>query len=296
MPRAGPRRCAARTSSWRRRATCASRAARAERHVVLRMENRIVNLGAGPAELFGRRVSLTEMRAPQVVVDAAGRRRRIVDRGRAVLQVGALARRVLLEVPERGALRAVGHRCRPGIAPGWCAPGPSTTTACATSTACATAPTVRRKPLLRRVQPARGHPRGHPRDVGGLGRRLSLDLSRQLDRGHGPERLLRGRAPRRPGQRDLASPTRPTTSARRSCGCPTSPGRSAAPKVQPGAARSARAHAGSRASDAATDADGPRAGRQDRLRHGRDARDRPGDRPAPGRRGLRRGAVRARRR
>jgi hypothetical protein len=48
------------------------------RHVVLRMENRIVNLGAGPAELFGERVSLSEMRARQVIADAAGTRYRIV--------------------------------------------------------------------------------------------------------------------------------------------------------------------------------------------------------------------------
>jgi hypothetical protein len=48
------------------------------RHVVLRMENRIVNLGAGPAELFGERVSLSEMRARQVIADTAGHRYRIV--------------------------------------------------------------------------------------------------------------------------------------------------------------------------------------------------------------------------
>ena len=48
------------------------------KRVVLRMENRIVNLGAGPAELFGERVSRSEMRARQVVTDAAGRRYRIV--------------------------------------------------------------------------------------------------------------------------------------------------------------------------------------------------------------------------
>ncbi|HEX6745146.1 MAG TPA: hypothetical protein VF087_13060 [Solirubrobacteraceae bacterium] len=48
------------------------------RRVVLRMENRIVNLGAGPAELFGERVSRSEMRARQVVSDPAGRRYRIV--------------------------------------------------------------------------------------------------------------------------------------------------------------------------------------------------------------------------
>jgi hypothetical protein len=49
-----------------------------KRRVVLRMENRIVNLGTGPAELFGERVSLSEMRARQVIVDAAGRRYRVV--------------------------------------------------------------------------------------------------------------------------------------------------------------------------------------------------------------------------
>ena len=44
---------------------------------VLRMENRIVNVGAGPAELFGQRTSDTEMRARQVIANAAGVRRRI---------------------------------------------------------------------------------------------------------------------------------------------------------------------------------------------------------------------------
>jgi hypothetical protein len=43
---------------------------------VLRMENRIVNIGAGPAELFGQRSSATEMRARQVITNAAGQRRR----------------------------------------------------------------------------------------------------------------------------------------------------------------------------------------------------------------------------
>jgi hypothetical protein len=46
--------------------------------IVLRMENRIVNLGTGAAEFFGERVSLTEMRARQVIADAFGRRYRIV--------------------------------------------------------------------------------------------------------------------------------------------------------------------------------------------------------------------------
>jgi hypothetical protein len=45
---------------------------------VLRMQNRIVNVGAGPAELFGQRVSSSELRARQVIADAAGNRRRIV--------------------------------------------------------------------------------------------------------------------------------------------------------------------------------------------------------------------------
>ncbi|MEN3283802.1 MAG: hypothetical protein V7607_4942 [Solirubrobacteraceae bacterium] len=43
---------------------------------VLRMENRIVNVGVGPAELFGQRVSAVEMRARQVIADASGRRHR----------------------------------------------------------------------------------------------------------------------------------------------------------------------------------------------------------------------------
>jgi hypothetical protein len=44
--------------------------------IVLRMENRIVNVGAGPAELFGQRVSADEMHARQVITNAAGVRRR----------------------------------------------------------------------------------------------------------------------------------------------------------------------------------------------------------------------------
>jgi hypothetical protein len=43
---------------------------------VLHMENRIVNVGAGPAELFGVRVSATEMHARQVIANAAGVRHR----------------------------------------------------------------------------------------------------------------------------------------------------------------------------------------------------------------------------
>jgi Lysyl oxidase len=43
---------------------------------VLRMENRIVNVGAGPAELFGQRTSTTEMHARQVIANAARQRRR----------------------------------------------------------------------------------------------------------------------------------------------------------------------------------------------------------------------------
>lgn len=44
--------------------------------IVLRMENRIVNIGSGPAELFGERESATEMHARQVITDIAGARRR----------------------------------------------------------------------------------------------------------------------------------------------------------------------------------------------------------------------------
>jgi hypothetical protein len=46
------------------------------RRVVLRQENRIVNIGRGPAELFGTRRDYTYMDAEQVIADAAGVRRR----------------------------------------------------------------------------------------------------------------------------------------------------------------------------------------------------------------------------
>ena len=42
----------------------------------LRMENKIVNIGTGPAELFARRSGPREMAAEQVITDAAGGRRR----------------------------------------------------------------------------------------------------------------------------------------------------------------------------------------------------------------------------
>jgi hypothetical protein len=45
---------------------------------VLRMENRIVNIGAIAAEFFGQRVSPLEMHARQILVDGAGVRRRVV--------------------------------------------------------------------------------------------------------------------------------------------------------------------------------------------------------------------------
>jgi hypothetical protein len=44
--------------------------------VLLRMENAIINIGQGPAELFGRRTGPREMTASQVIPDAAGVRRR----------------------------------------------------------------------------------------------------------------------------------------------------------------------------------------------------------------------------
>lgn len=46
------------------------------RRTVLRMENRIVNVGAGPVELFGRRSGPRAMAAWQVIADAGGVRRR----------------------------------------------------------------------------------------------------------------------------------------------------------------------------------------------------------------------------
>src|SRR4051794_28861616 len=42
----------------------------------LRMENKIVNIGTGPAELFARRSGPREMDGEQVISDAAGGRRR----------------------------------------------------------------------------------------------------------------------------------------------------------------------------------------------------------------------------
>jgi hypothetical protein len=48
------------------------------KRVVLRMENRIVNIGVGPVEFFGQRVAPTEMTARQVIANAAGLRRRFV--------------------------------------------------------------------------------------------------------------------------------------------------------------------------------------------------------------------------
>ncbi|MEA2254697.1 MAG: hypothetical protein QOG35_742 [Solirubrobacteraceae bacterium] len=51
------------------------------RRVVLRMANRIVNVGAGPLEFVGRRVSSREMVAKQVLTDAAGARYRVTTGG-----------------------------------------------------------------------------------------------------------------------------------------------------------------------------------------------------------------------
>ncbi|MEA2380106.1 MAG: hypothetical protein QOH72_77 [Solirubrobacteraceae bacterium] len=45
---------------------------------LLRMENQIVNVGTGPAELFGQRTGPRQMSARQVIFDAAGGRRRFV--------------------------------------------------------------------------------------------------------------------------------------------------------------------------------------------------------------------------
>jgi hypothetical protein len=45
---------------------------------LLRMENQIVNVGTGPAELFAQRTGPRQMSARQVIFDAAGGRRRFV--------------------------------------------------------------------------------------------------------------------------------------------------------------------------------------------------------------------------
>jgi hypothetical protein len=42
------------------------------------MENRIVNVGSAPAELFAQRTGARTMTARQVIADAAGVRRRYV--------------------------------------------------------------------------------------------------------------------------------------------------------------------------------------------------------------------------
>jgi hypothetical protein len=47
------------------------------RRVVLRMANRIVNVGSGPLEFFGQRASEYAMSARQVLTDASGARRRV---------------------------------------------------------------------------------------------------------------------------------------------------------------------------------------------------------------------------
>lgn len=52
------------------------------RRTVLRMTNRIVNVGRGPAELFGERAGYSTMNARQVIADGAGVRRRYVTGAR----------------------------------------------------------------------------------------------------------------------------------------------------------------------------------------------------------------------
>ena len=204
------------------------------RHVVLRMENRIVNIGAGPAELFGQRVSLSEMRARQVIADAAGRRRRIATGAELYFKSVPSRGGSYWKFTGRGALRAVGHRPRPGIARGWCAPGPSTTTACATSTACATGPTRPPRPLLRRVQPACAtRARSTLGTSVGLGRRLPVDLSRQLDRRHRPAAAASPSCTAPTRATASSSPTRPTTSRSKIVRLPYKPGPQRCPKAQP---------------------------------------------------------------
>jgi hypothetical protein len=51
------------------------------KRVVLRMANRIVNVGAGPLEIFGQRSGPRTMEARQVIADASGRRRRYATGG-----------------------------------------------------------------------------------------------------------------------------------------------------------------------------------------------------------------------
>ena len=233
---------------------------------------------------------------------AGGRRRRGAaapdrDRRRAVLQVRALARRLLLEVPQRGALRAVGHRCA-GHRTRLVRTGPKHDYCLRDLDRVRDGPTVRARPLLRRVQPGCGHPRDHPRDIRGW-----ADVYPSTYPGNWIEVTgLRGcfavvhRAD--PGNR-IRESNEADNAGSRSSGCPTGPGRSAA-RVRRRRLRPCRPPPPPAPAPPPptppTGLDGSRARRQDRLRHRRHARDRPGDRPAPGRRGLRRRAVRARRR
>ena len=119
-------------------------------------------------------------------------------------------------------------RPRPRSARSWCAPGPSTTTACATSIACAAGPTRPPRALLRRVQPARAHARGDARDIGRAGP-TSTRRPIPTTGSTSPASAAASRSCTAPTPATASSsPTRPTTSRRRSCGCPTSPGRSTA--------------------------------------------------------------------
>jgi len=185
----------------------------------------------GPAELFGQRISLSEMRAArQVIADGTGKRRRIATGAELYFKSVPSRGGLVLEVQGRGSLRAVGGR--PDRAPhaAGARRGPSTTTACATCrrvrfTAKRPAP-----PVLRALQPG-----ARPSATVTLGTSVGWadvypsTYSGQLDRRHGAGGLLRRRAARRSRAPTSSSPTRPTNVSSTIVRLPFKPGSSALP-------------------------------------------------------------------
>ena len=205
------------------------------RHVVLRMENRIVNLGAGPAELFGRaRLADRDARA------AGDRRRRgaaAPDRrpGRAVLQVRALARRVATGSSTTRRASSCGRIDRGRASHrGWCAPGPSTTTACATSTACAPGPTAsaatassaRATSVRARARSRSGRRSAGPTSIPSTYPGNWIDVT-------GPAAAASRSSIAPTPATTSSSPTRPTTSRSTIVRLPYKPGPQRCPTVQP---------------------------------------------------------------
>ena len=203
--------------------------------VFLRMENQIINRGAGPAELFAERTGPREMAADQVITDAAGGRHRFVTgaqvydtsvptRGGDYWKFDQAARFELwAQFPDgrRAGLVRVGPKLR------YClrdldrigTPGPgSPVPARRVYPACNQSPTKQQVTLGTSVGWADVYPASYPGNI--------IDVT-------GPARLLRrsSTAPIRPTTSSRA--TRRTTSRRGSFGCRTSPGARAARPTWP---------------------------------------------------------------